>query len=418
LTSGGGYFEQAAAIAHRAGELLDTYVSIIDEQGVTVAAGGPLVGLRPIRPRPDAGDDQILRLPMMIDGQNCEIVVADAGNGEAIPQRLVRAVLELIVSQTAVVDRLPNQADLRNQFVHGLLRGEIADESSVRREGQILGIDLTRPRAVILIDAAGYILPGHETPSPQSEEVASRRSALRTRLIIAEVVRFFRLPTDAICAYIGDGEIAVLKASSSQDLAVWTQGEDGTGSSPSWANLTALRRAASELLQRLRADMSGAISVGVGRYHPGIRGLARSYEDARIALSLGRRFQPGSQVHSLDRLGIAAFVGISDESTKADLARHLLSPLDHAEDLLETLEAFFEEDCCPSSTASKIPVHRNTLSYRLDKITSLTGLDPRRFDDAVQIRLALVLRSLWESKEDQVRHSDDLLIRFPLASIG
>ena len=49
---------------------------------------------------------------------------------------------------------------------------------------------------------------------------------------------------------------------------------------------------------------------------------------------------------------------------------------------------------CPSSTANRLFIHRNTLSYRLDKIASLTGLDPRRFDDAVQIRLAVVLRSL------------------------
>ena len=43
---------------------------------------------------------------------------------------------------------------------------------------------------------------------------------------------------------------------------------------------------------------------------------------------------------------------------------------------------------------NRLSIHRNTLSYRLDKIASLTGLDPRRFDDAVQIRLAVVLRSL------------------------
>ena len=38
----------------------------------------------------------------------------------------------------------------------------------------------------------------------------------------------------------------------------------------------------------------GTIRVGIGRYHPGIRGLARSYEDARAALALGRRFRPGN----------------------------------------------------------------------------------------------------------------------------
>jgi carbohydrate diacid regulator len=418
VTSSGSQFDQAAAIAHRAGELLGAYVSILDEQGVTIATGGPVSGLRPIRTTDDSDDEQFLRFPVVIDDRQCQIVVPGACNGEAIPQRLARAVIELIVSQTAVVERLPNQADLRNQFVHDLLRGEIGDEARVRREGQILGIDLTRPRAVILIDAADYILPGRDKAGAIEEESELRRASFRTRLVIAEIVRFFRLPSDAICAYIGDGEIAVLKASSSQDLAVWTQEEGITGSSPSWSNLAALRRAASELLQRLRADMSGAISVGIGRYHPGIRGLARSYEDARVALSLGRRFQPGSQVHSLDQLGIAAFVGISDESTKADLARHLLSPLDHEQDLLETLAAFFDEDCCPSSTAGKIPIHRNTLSYRLDKITSLTGLDPRRFDDAVQIRLALVLRSLWDRRDAQTRFGEENATRYPLASAG
>jgi carbohydrate diacid regulator len=122
--------------------------------------------------------------------------------------------------------------------------------------------------------------------------------------------------------------------------------------------------------------------------------LTESYQDARAALSLGCRFHGQNRVHCLDQLGIAAFVGVSDERTKIDLAVYLLGPLDHEPDLMVTLLSFFEHDCCPSSTAADLTIHRNTLTYRLDKITSLTGLDPRRFDDAVQIRLALVLRSL------------------------
>jgi carbohydrate diacid regulator len=93
-------------------------------------------------------------------------------------------------------------------------------------------------------------------------------------------------------------------------------------------------------------------------------------------------------------LGIAAFIGVADEQTKIELATNLLSPLNHEPELLATLDAFFAEDCCPSSSAGKLSIHRNTLSYRLDKITLLTGLDPRRFDDAVQIRLALLMRRL------------------------
>ncbi|MDQ2742074.1 MAG: helix-turn-helix domain-containing protein, partial [Chloroflexota bacterium] len=165
-------------------------------------------------------------------------------------------------------------------------------------------------------------------------------------------------------------------------------------SNPSWANLAALKRAGTGLLSRLRHDTHSAINIGIGRYHPGLRGLTGSYQDALAALSLGRRFHGQNRVHCLDGLGIAAFVGISDEATKIDLATYLLSPLDHGPDLLATLEAFFAEDCAPSPTAAILSIHRNTLAYRLDKITSLTGLDPRCFDEAVQIRLALLLRSL------------------------
>ena len=166
--------------------------------------------------------------------------------------------------------------------------------------------------------------------------------------------------------------------------------------------LGALKRAAAALVGRLEADTGARLDIGIGRYHRGLEGLAHSYADAQAALSLGRRFSlgrphRGGGVHCLDSVGIAAFVGVSDEHTKADLATFLLSPLDDEPELLRTLVCFFEHDCHPSCSARSLGVHRNTLSYRLEKIASLTGMDPRRFDDAVQIRLALVMRQLHKN---------------------
>jgi len=40
------------------------------------------------------------------------------------------------------------------------------------------------------------------------------------------------------------------------------------------------------------------------------------------------------------------------------------------------------------------PIQPNTLNYQLDNVASLSGPDPRRFDDAIQIRLALLLRTV------------------------
>jgi len=217
----------------------------------------------------------------------------------------------------------------------------------------------------------------------------------RSQLFVGSIVGFFELPDDTICAYSGDGEIAVLKASDSKNLGTWVdRDDDPEPPTASWANLAALKRAGRALLARVQHDTGISVGIGIGRYHPGIGGLARSYQDARAALWLGRRFRGQHRIHCLDGLGVAAFVGLTDERTKIDLARHLLSPLDHEPDLLTTLDVFFDEDCCPSATANRLAIHRNTLRYRLDKTASLTGLDPRRFDDAIQIRLSLMLRSL------------------------
>ncbi len=392
----------AGAISQRASELLRTRISVTDRHGSLLAsrvpddaaseesngtAWGSLVG----------GPDDI-RVPLRLDefGRLGEVIVALPRAGEeTIPPRLAQALVDLVVNQVAVVDRLPNGVELKNKLIYDLLHGTTTNQARVLREAKLLGMDLSPPRAVILIDAAEFV---RGTPDPRAEpRFGAAEMGRRSQLLIGSVVGFFLLPDETICAASGDGEVAVLKASDSKNLASWVdQDDDPESPGASWANLNALKRAGQALLVRLRHDTGGrfGLNVGIGRYHPGVRGLARSYGDARAALSLGRRIHGHNRIHCLDALGVAAFVGLADERTKFDLATHLLSPLDHEPDLLETLRVFFEEDRCPSSAAARLGVHRNTLGYRLEKVATLSGLDPRRFDDAVQIRLALLLRSL------------------------
>lgn len=391
------HFAQVAeAVTERVAALLGTRVSVVDEHGLTITSSDAgLIGLPIASLTSHHNGGGCLKFPLQFNDHTGQIIVSPSRSGEPISARLTEALVELIVNQTAVLDQLPNEHELKNKFIHDLLRGSSSDNAAMLREAQILGLDLAPPRAVILIDAADYILSPVSPTHPEGHEAHIRRAA---QLVIASIVSFFDLPTDAICAYIGGGEVAVLKASSTQDLVAWTDEDQRSAPGASWANLAALRRAAQALLTRLRHDTNADLAIGIGRYHPEIRGLARSYDDARAALSLGRRIAGTNRVHCLDRLGVAAFVGVADEDTKIELAWNLLSPLDHAPELLHTLRVFFEENCTPSATATRLAIHRNTLGYRLEKIASLTGLDPRHFDDAIQIRLALVLRALDQGR--------------------
>jgi len=420
----------AEAVVARVADALGAWTLVIDRHRVVIASsrpgvvGAPFDSLR----APSAETEQAmvgtarrLSVPVTIDDDHAEVVVVGVAGDDAAA-RLARMLIGMIAQQATLDARLPNEREIKNKFIHDLLRGASGDEESLAREGQILGMDLSRPRAVILIDASSYILATRDGDRALGSEEHAWRCAQR---VIGVVVGFFSLRDDTICAYIGGGEVAVLKASGAKDLSAWADPQSGAdardagaatlpplitfpepgahndsadsaGASASWADLGALKRASAALLQRLRRETGAPFSIGVGRYHPGIRALAASYQDAHAALTLGRHFRGPNQAHCLDGLGVAAFVGVADERTKLDLAMHLLSPLDHEVELIDTLTAFFTEDCSPSATANRLTIHRNTLSYRLDKISALTGLDPRHFDDAVQIRLALTLRALHE----------------------
>ncbi|MGN7468658.1 PucR family transcriptional regulator [Brevibacillus sp. SAFN-007a] len=82
------------------------------------------------------------------------------------------------------------------------------------------------------------------------------------------------------------------------------------------------------------------------------------------------------------------------EAAKAiarELAAHMSVPQISTEQL-ETLETLFAQQLNVSETARQLFLHRNTLLYRLDKLTEQTGLDPRQFADAVLLQLYLLFR--------------------------
>lgn len=385
----------AESAARQITELLGARVRVVNENGEVLAERVP--SNRSAHHAWDSDEaclNEYIRVPVRLNGLCGEIVVFQPYGDEVTSPRVARVLVEMIVNQRLMAAQLDSQYEVRNQFVYKLLTGNSEDESSLILQGQVLGMDLTRPRAVILIGAESYVLnPGALRTQILDEE----RIRKRVQTITYEIVRFFGAHDNTICAYAGDGQIVILKPlSESMGQSITDDGRQDT-SKQSWDSLPTLKGFASTLLSRLDATLTltanAPLSVAAGRYHAGIPGLARSYQDACIALRLGRLMQGNSRVHSIDMLGTAAFIGPTHESTKAELAYHLLGPLERDPELLSTLQAFFRENCVPSACSQRLCIHRNTLSYRLDKITMLTGLDPRKFDDAVQLQLALLTRS-------------------------
>ena len=76
-----------------------------------------------------------------------------------------------------------------------------------------------------------------------------------------------------------------------------------------------------------------------------------------------------------------------------ELARPLvrLKAMDNNGLLRRTLAAWFRHNVQPLATSKALFIHRNTLEYRLNRISELTGLDLGNFDDRLLLYVALQL---------------------------
>ena len=74
---------------------------------------------------------------------------------------------------------------------------------------------------------------------------------------------------------------------------------------------------------------------------------------------------------------------INKKEQAKDLAPVLLNKMVKDESLLMLANAMFENDLNISMTAKNTYMHRNTVNYKLEQIKDETGLDIRRFKDAV-----------------------------------
>ncbi|MEZ4634025.1 MAG: helix-turn-helix domain-containing protein [Caldilineaceae bacterium] len=67
-------------------------------------------------------------------------------------------------------------------------------------------------------------------------------------------------------------------------------------------------------------------------------------------------------------------------------------------ELVETLEAFFACHGNLSQTATRLHIHRNTLTYRLERIAAITRLDLDDPDARFSLQLALKLRPVLKNR--------------------
>lgn len=152
------------------------------------------------------------------------------------------------------------------------------------------------------------------------------------------------------------------------------------------------------IAQSVYDELGLSVIVYVGGIVKSVLDLNTSFSQASTALRMAEPESRKTQVHSFKEYMLNK---ILEDLPKYKLEEYLKLLTDPGaeeifsdKEMMQTAEEFLQSSLNQSETARTLYLHRNTLSYRLDKIEKATGLNIRNFPDAVSFRLITVLHNL------------------------
>ena len=162
-----------------------------------------------------------------------------------------------------------------------------------------------------------------------------------------------------------------------------------------------LETMAQSILDTVNSETMLTVLIGVGTVATNIDELNNAYKEAQIALEVGKVFDEEKYILNYDNLGIGRLIYQLPIKLCELFLKEVfkkggdISSLD--DETILTINKFFGNDLNVSETSRQLFVHRNTLVYRLEKIYKLTGLDLRKFDQAIVFKVAMMVHKYLAS---------------------
>jgi GAF domain-containing protein/sugar diacid utilization regulator len=330
---------------------------------VRLSAGRPArtIDLIPVR----AGPDVLGLLAVGVD----EKTVDSHGRRRALEHGSTVLALELAKERAAAEVERRLRGDLVEEVLAGGLEGDEAER--VARQAERLGHRLPQRAWVMVLE-----------PDDDETESALAAPGRQDRLdaALSGIVRS-RLP-DALTLVRSSSAVFLVPDEIASDLA-------------------AIEKLAGQILAGAAAVMKpGSASVGIGNLANSVGELARSHLEARQALRLTRRAGGRGRVASYRSLGAFRLLleVQSPEALRRFVDELLGTLLKYAQSrdtpLLETLEALSAARWVRRAAARSLGIHINSMSYRVDRIQALTGLQLDDPETRVAISIALRARTM------------------------
>lgn len=252
----------------------------------------------------------------------------------------------------------------KDDFIHDILFNNYDGFDTAIRAGRNWGWDFSLPHNVIVID----------TNSDQNEIDELRK----------KIEKYFNVyASGVITGKMGDLLVALYPI---------TEQVHG-----SW------KIEISKIFKKIQAETAiNQLCIGVGKLYKNTSMLYRSYQQAKVALELGKMAK-STGVAFFDELGAIRLFYNQSEQDLEDFVQEILGPIiDYDQDkegnLLLTLWVYFQANTNVPLAAKNLYIHVNTLRYRITRIEELLGKsleeEETRFNMYSALKIAAMLGKL------------------------
>lgn len=335
---------------------------------------------------------ELLAVPLYTEDRLLGLVIIEVAAEDIQTVQIIISMSNLIIQQFLSLHKpRPDAVDLL--LTRLVYRPQTLAEGELEQQMAALGYRLDVQRCAVIFELTGFWdnylqtigsnaadnRGGHASAASQPLGEKQNLIAAKKRDISQSLISFFSKNQDNVVGYIGNDRFLVLKDLSSTDFQRFS---------------SLFITHYSEVTNILKNIYIKEVTAGLGSPSFSAADLPASVEESLQSLEVGKKLRGPNTAYRSDVLGVLPLILSSHTSQKRDQAGRILIGLTDPE-LEETLEAFLRHDLNLTQTAEALKVHRNTVIYRLDKIAENVHKDPRRFDDAVELYLALQLRKIF-----------------------
>ena len=136
------------------------------------------------------------------------------------------------------------------------------------------------------------------------------------------------------------------------------------------------------------------VYIGISDPRMELVAIPEAFAEARSAINVGRVYHGNKHVFLYRNLLLERFLSDVSPELGAGYNSRIFNRKTARlfnDEMIHTIETFFDNSLNLSETARKLYIHRNTLVYRLEKVQHAIGLDLRNFDDAMTFKMMMLL---------------------------